>query len=143
MRHMVPFGSGRNSIFDEMDDVFRGFSDAIRPMTRRYVPVDMFEENDEVFVNIDAPGFEPSQIEIKTFSDRVNIRSIVEETSDAGDEGRTWHMRRNSRSINLCVTLPTEVDPEGAKASFKNGVITIRMPKSRAVQGRILEIKEE
>lgn len=143
MRHMVPFGSGKNSIFDEMDDVFRGFSDAIRPMTRRYVPVDMFEENDEVVVSVDAPGFEPGQIEIKTFSDRVNIRSNVEESSENAEDGRTWYMRRNNRSINLCVTLPTEVDPEGAKASFKNGVITVRMPKSRGVQGRVLDLKPE
>ncbi|GAB6280787.1 MAG: Hsp20/alpha crystallin family protein [Thermovirga sp.] len=143
MRHMVPFGSGKNSIFDEMDDVFRGFSEAIRPMTRRYVPVDMFEENDEVVVNVDVPGFEPSQVEIKTFSDRVNVRSKVEEDSESGDEGKTWYMRRNNRSINLCVTLPTEVDPDKAKASFKNGVITVRMPKSRAVQGKVLELKSE
>ncbi len=143
MRQMIPFGSGRNSIFDEMDDVFRGFSNAIRPMTRRYIPVDMFEENDEVVLSVDAPGFEPSQIEIKTFSDRVNIRSKMEETSDIGDEGRTWYLRRNNRSIDLSVTLPTEVDPDGARASFKNGVITIRMPKSRAVQGKVLELKGE
>ncbi len=143
MRQMIPFGSGRNSIFDEMDDVFRGFSNAIRPMTRRYIPVDMFEENDEVVLSVDAPGFEPSQIEIKTFSDRVNIRSKMEETSDIGDEGRTWYFRRNNRSIDLSVTLPTEVDPDGARASFKNGVITIRMPKSRAVQGKVLELKGE
>lgn len=143
MRNMVPFGSGRNSIFDEMDDVFRGFSNAIRPMTRRYVPVDMFEENDEVVVCVDAPGFEPSRIEIKTFSDRVNIRSSVEDTSEEGDEGKTWYLRRNNRSIDLCVTLPTEVDPDGARASFKNGVITIRMPKSRAFQGKVLELRSE
>lgn len=143
MRNMIPFGSGRNSVFDEMDDVFRGFSEALKPMTRRYVPVEMFEENNEVVVNVDAPGFEPSQIEIKNFSDRVNIRSNVEESSENAEDGRTWYMRRNSRAINLCVTLPTEVDPDGASASFKNGVITIRMPKSRAVQGKVLELRSE
>jgi len=52
-------------------------------------------------------------------------------------------LRRNNRSIDLSVTLPTEVDPDGARASFKNGVITIRMPKSRAVQGKVLELKGE
>lgn len=142
MRNMVPFGSSRGSLFDEMDDVFRGFSDAIRPMTRRYVPVDLFEEKDELVLSVDAPGFEPSRIEIKNFSDRVDIRSKAEEISDTG-EGRTWHIRRPDRAVNLSVTLPTEVDPEGAKASFKNGVITIRMPKSRAVQGKVLELREE
>ncbi|HAK40858.1 MAG TPA: Hsp20/alpha crystallin family protein [Synergistales bacterium] len=142
MRQMVPFGRGTN-IFDEMDDIFRGFSDAIRPMTRRYVPVDMYEENDEVVLNIDAPGFDPSQIEIKTFSDRVDVRSNVEESSEGGNEGRTWYMRRGNRTMNLSVTLPTEVDPDRAQASFKNGVVTVRLPKSRAVQGRLLELKQE
>lgn len=142
MRQMVPFGRG-TGIFDEMDDIFRGFSDAIKPMTRRYVPVDMYEENDEVVVNIDAPGFELSQIEIKTFSDRVNVRSKEEEKSESEEDGRTWYMRRAGRSINLCVTLPTEVDPERAQASFRNGVVSVRMPKSRVVQGKVLELRQE
>jgi len=45
--------------------------------------------------------------------------------------------------MNLSLTLPTEVDPESAQASFKNGVITVRLPKSRAVQGRVLELRQE
>jgi HSP20 family protein len=142
MRGMVPFGGSRNSVFDEMDEVFRGFSDAIRPMTRRFVPVDLYEEGDQLVLSVDAPGFDLSQIEIKTFSDRVDIRSKAEETGES-PEGRTWHIRRPARVINLGVSLPIEVDPEQAEASFKNGVITIRMPKSRAVQGRVLELREE
>ena len=141
MRQLVPFGRGMG-IFDEMDDLFRGFSDAIRPMTRRYVPVDLYEENDEVVVNIDAPGFDPSQIEIKAYSDRVNVSSKVEEKAEE-ESGKTWYMRRGERTMNLCVTLPTEVDPERSQASFKNGVISLRLPKSKAVQGRVLELKQE
>ncbi|HOR53899.1 MAG TPA: Hsp20/alpha crystallin family protein [Synergistales bacterium] len=141
MRQLIPFGRGMG-IFDEMDDLFRGFSDAIRPMTRRYVPVDLYEENDEVVVNIDAPGFDPSQIEIKTYSDRVNVSSKVEEKAEE-ESGKTWYMRRGERTMNLCVTLPTEVDPERSQASFKNGVISLRLPKSKAVQGRVLELKQE
>jgi HSP20 family molecular chaperone IbpA len=52
-------------------------------------------------------------------------------------------MRRGERTMNLCVTLPTEVDPERSQASFKNGVISLRLPKSKAVQGRVLELKQE
>ncbi len=142
MRGIVPFGGSRNSIFDDMDEVFRGFSDAIRPMTRRFVPVDLYEEKDELVLSVDAPGFDPSQIEIKTFSDRVDIRSKVEEGAE-DPEGRVWHIRRPTRGINLSVSLPTEVDPDQAGASFKNGVISIRMPKSRAVQGKVLELRSE
>jgi HSP20 family molecular chaperone IbpA len=35
------------------------------------------------------------------------------------------------------------VDPSKAKASFKNGVITIRLPKSEAVEGRVIPIEKE
>ena len=129
MRQLVPFGRGMG-IFDEMDDLFRGFSDAIRPMTRRYVPVDMYEENDEVVVNIDAPGFDPSQIEIKTYSDRVDISSKAEEKAEEED-GKTWYMRRGERTMNLCVTLPTEVDPERSQASFKTGSSRCGSPRAK------------
>jgi HSP20 family molecular chaperone IbpA len=36
-----------------------------------------------------------------------------------------------------------EVDPNKAKASFKNGVVTVRLPKSEMVQGKVLSIEEE
>ena len=96
-----------------------------------------------IVVRDPGPGFDPSQIEIKTFSDRVNVRSNVEESSEGENDGRTWYMRRGNRTMNLSVTLPTEVDPESAQASFKNGVITVRLPESRAVQGRVLELRQE
>ncbi len=143
MRNLVPFSNISRSMFDDMDDIFRGFSSAIQPMTRKYVPVDMYEENDEVVVSIDAPGIDPSNVELKTFSDRINIQSQAGETEEPKDEGKTWYMRKSSRSLNVCVTLPTEVDPDGAKATFKNGVITVKMPKSRAVQGKVLQIESE
>ena len=143
MRNLVPFSNISRSVFDDMDDIFRGFSNAIQPMTKKYVPVDMYEENDEVVVSIDAPGVDPSKVELKTFSDRINIQSQAEETEESKDEGKTWYMRKSSRAINVCVTLPTEVDPDGAKATFKNGVITVTMPKSKSVQGKVLQIESE
>jgi len=142
-RTLMPFGNTPRTIFDDMDEMFRGFTDALRPMARRFAPVEMFEEGDEIVVQVDAPGIEPSKIEIKTFPDRVTFQSKEEERDEKQEEGKTYYLRRQSRSINYCVNLPVEVNPDKAKASFKNGVVTVRLPKSETVQGRVLSIEQE
>jgi HSP20 family protein len=125
-----------------MDEFFRGFSEALRPMTSRYAPVEMYEEGSELVLKVDAPGFEPSDVEIKTFADRVVVQSKVEQKEEK-EEGRTYYIKRRSQAMNYSINLPYEVDPSKAKASFKNGVITIRLPKSEAVEGRVIPIEKE
>jgi HSP20 family protein len=82
-------------------------------------------------------------MEIKTYPDRITFQSKEEETDEKQDEGKTYYLKRQSRNINYCVNLPVEVDPNKAKASFKNGVVTVRLPKSEMVQGKVLSIEEE
>ena len=142
-RTLMPFGNTGRTVFDDMDEMFRGFTDALRPMARRFAPVEMYEENDEIVVEVDAPGIDPSKMEIKTFPDRVTFQSREEEKDEKKEEGRSYYLRRQARSINYCVNLPVEVDPNKAKASFKNGVVTVRLPKSETVQGRVLSIEKE
>ncbi|MGC9490697.1 MAG: Hsp20/alpha crystallin family protein [Thermovirgaceae bacterium] len=142
-RTLIPFGNMPRTIFDDMDEMFRGFTDALRPMARRFAPVEMYEEKDEIVVEVDVPGIEPSKLEIKTFPDRVTFQCKEEEKDEKQEEGKTYYLRRQSRSINYSVNLPVEVDPNKAKASFKNGVVTVRLPKSETVQGRVLSIEQE
>jgi HSP20 family protein len=73
----------------------------------------------------------------------VTFQSKEEEREEKKEEGRTYYLRRQARNINYCVNLPVEVDPNKAKASFKNGVVTVRLPKSETVQGRVLSIEKE
>jgi len=73
----------------------------------------------------------------------VTFQSREEEKDEKKEEGRSYYLRRQARSINYCVNLPVEVDPNKAKASFKNGVVTVRLPKSETVQGRVLSIEKE
>jgi HSP20 family protein len=73
----------------------------------------------------------------------VTFQSREEEKDEKQEAGKTYYLRRESRSINYSVNLPVEVDPNKAKASFKNGVVTVRLPKSETVQGRVLSIEQE
>jgi len=124
-RYMMPW-NGTRSIFDEMDD-----------------PVEMYEEGNELVLKVDAPGFEPSDVEIKTFADKVLIQSKVEQKEEKEEKGKTYYIRRRSQAMNYSINLPYEVDPAKAKASFKNGVITIKLPKSETVEGRVIPIEKE
>jgi HSP20 family protein len=77
---------------------------------------DVTEEDEDVVVVVDLPGFSEEQISLQ--SDERQIRIDAESTDD---------MRRES--VSHTFRLPAEVIPEEASATFENGVLTVTLPK--------------
>jgi HSP20 family protein len=75
-----------------------------------------YEEEDEIVVVADLPGFEEENITISADPNRVRIEA------EASSE-----MRRES--VSHVYNLPAEVENEQASATLENGVLTVRLPK--------------
>ncbi|MGC9072510.1 MAG: archaeal heat shock protein Hsp20, partial [Acidilobus sp.] len=95
-------------------------SDETEPM------VDVMEHGDEVLIVADMPGVEKDQIKINTTEDKVYIRA-------EGDKRKYYKE----------VDLPAEVDPSTAKASYRNGVLEIRIKKKGPQRPQGVEVKVE
>ncbi|MGC9209690.1 MAG: archaeal heat shock protein Hsp20 [Acidilobus sp.] len=88
--------------------------------------VDVMEHGDEVLVVADMPGVEKDQIKVNVTEDKVYIR--------AEGERRKYYKE---------VDLPAEVDPSTAKASYRNGVLEIKIKKKGSQQPKGVEVKVE
>ncbi len=89
---------------------------------------DIYEEDDSIRIIVELPGVDKEKIKVRAPSDR---RLIIEASN---------HDRRYRKEIEL----PTEVDIDTAKATFKNGVLEIRIKKKGAQQeerGKIIEVE--
>lgn len=93
-------------------------SEAIEPFT------DTIEEEDVVRVVADIPGVEKDKIEVEATEDRVVI--------SASNEDRRYYKE---------VELPVPVKPETAKATYRNGVLTITLEKKEKVKRKGFKIK--
>lgn len=139
MRSVVRYSRPRAlSLFPEVDDLFRSFG-SFYSMTNRQVPIEMYEEGDDLVVRLDAPGVDPRDVEVRVFEDRLGIRagSGPEKNTDDGAV-RTYHCAKRRRSFEYSLSLPVEVDTEQVQSSFENGVISLRLTKKEKSSGRVI-----
>jgi HSP20 family protein len=115
-----PDGKPRFEEFGNMKPGLRGpeISERVEPI------VDVVEEKDEIVVVADMPGVEKDEIRLSGIEDMLTI--------DVDAERRKYHKE---------VRLPAKVDPDSAKASYKNGVLEVRLKKTGKTQGHGIRIE--
>ncbi len=137
--------------FDTMRDLMNRMVDTvIEPLSRlssppfrapaqRFQPsVDVIEEDEDVRIEVEAPGMTVDDLSVGITEDTVIVSGEKKpEEAEAGDVHRR---ERAYGSFRRTIRLPVEVDKENARASFKDGILTIRLPKSQAVVKKV-EIK--
>lgn len=110
--------------------------------------VDVTEDENDVIVTADMmPGIEKENISMELVSPRaLEItceRKEEREMKSAEEEetGRYYLHERKYGSMSRVVPLPKAVNPEGAKASFRNGVLEVRLPVSALETQRRIAIE--
>jgi HSP20 family protein len=93
------------------------------------MPVNMRETDDAVEITAELPGFEPDEIDVVVTDGGVTIRAEGETDQDVADNGYILHERRIAR-FERTVPLPDDVDAEAIRASYRNGVLTLSIPKT-------------
>jgi HSP20 family protein len=90
--------------------------------------VDVEDREESFVVTADLPGFSKEDITVKVNDTRLSIAAESEMESEEGDE--TYLRKERSRtSMRRSVSLPEPVDEDGVGANYRNGVLTITLPK--------------
>jgi len=92
-------------------------------------PVDIAEDEKQYTLTLDLPDVPKDQVKVYTQNGSLTIEG--ERRQEKEEKGKTFH--RIERSYGKCVRtfqLPDEVDGEKIDASFKDGVLTVHLPKS-------------
>jgi len=145
---LVPFtrGSLRDfmSLHEAMD---RLFNESVVPSQGAdngslALPVNIREEKDGYVITAALPGVRPEDVQIEATSNTITISG---ETSDEQDVNEGDYVRRERRFGRFfrMLELPIEVNAEGAEASFDNGVLTLRVPKSEATKPKQVPVKSQ
>jgi HSP20 family protein len=136
--------------FDRMFDDFWRLPSLFGPESRwparelrlRVPPVDVYEEGDHVVVKTELPGLSKDDIELTLTPDTLTIKG--EKKKEEKVEEKDYHRwERSYGSFMRTVALPVEVKSEAADAQFKDGVLTVRLPKSPQAKRRTVEIKAQ
>ena len=122
------------------DDFFTRRPDREPAMLEWEPAVEMFETDQDVVVRAALPNIDPKQIDITVTGDAITLKG--ESKHEEEHTGRNY-VRREFRhgSFSRTLPLPTEVKSAEAKATYKDGVLEVRIPKSERVTPREVKVQ--
>jgi HSP20 family protein len=100
------------------------------PAIRGEFRVDVKEHDDEVIVAADLPGVEKEDVSLEVLDPRT-LRIAFSRQQETKEESEGYFVReRTYGSMDRTVRLPSDVTEDGATATFKNGVLEVRLKKT-------------
>jgi len=149
MFDLLPFKkrSSVPSVFSDMDDMVKKmwfgfpFHDLQEDMEIGWIPrLDVSETENAMEVVADLPGMEKKDIHVSLDGDLLTIKGEKKEEKEIKD--KQYHtIERRSGSFYRSVRLPAEVENDKVEAAFKDGVLTLKLPKSKAAKEKVAQIE--
>ena len=127
----------------EMDRLFERIWDGdIAPITiGEWMPaLDLSESNEAVTVVMDVPGFEPKDIHVTIREGLLTVKGEKRVENERKDE-KFYRVERERGAFTRIVRMPVEVEGSQVQANFKNGLLTITLPKAPAAKGTEVPVK--
>ena len=104
--------------------------------------IDVYEEKDEVVAKAELPGLEKNDIEVNVIDHQLTIKGEKKEEQET-KEKNFYRAERAYGAFFRTVELPADVESDRAKASFKNGVLEIHIPKTEEARKKSKQVRIE
>ncbi len=134
----------------EMDRLFADFLEPYPRRWRRLLPrtteagvvvpnIDMYDRKKEIVLKAELPGMEKKDIDISITKDTLTLKGEIRKDEEVKEESY-YCCERSYGSFTRTMSLPSEVDSEKTKATFKNGVLEIVLPKKEEAMAKEIKV---
>lgn len=125
-----------NRLFDSSFTSRRGDTSAL---TTWAPPVDIYETENELVVKADLPDINPKDLDVRVENNMLTIRGERKFNEEVKEENYL-RIERTYGAFSRSFSLPSTVSAEGIKAEYKNGVLTVELPKRAEAKPRQVKI---
>ena len=139
-----PVGALQHEMNRLFDDFFTRdfFLEPFRGLGHWSPALDVSETDNSVVVKAELPGMESKDVEVSLSGDVLTIKG--EKKEDKEEKTKSFHrVERHYGSFERTLRLPAAVEGEKVQASFKNGVLTVELPKTEEAKKKAIHIKVE
>ena len=141
IERLRPFGSVAR--WDsEVNHLFDGFfgRPAASNGERMWVPaLDMYETKDEIVLNFELPGVREKDVTLSITGDVLTLKG--ERAFDSDVKGENYHhVERVFGKFERSVQLPMEVQADKVQATYRDGMLEVKLPKAEEVKPREIKI---
>jgi HSP20 family protein len=136
----------------EMERIFEDFFRDFRELTTlnpssllqgiNFPSIEMYEEKDRFVVKVEVPGLEKEDIHISVVDHTLQLRGEVKKEEAKENQDYLYNERVYGAFFRE-IPLPSAVNTGQIRATFKNGILTIEMPKSKGTAGKEIKIESK
>jgi HSP20 family protein len=128
------------SLRQAMDRLFEDSFVGLPHLKVGEIPIDMYQEKDNLVVKAALPGVKPEDVYITLADDILTIRGEHQEKHETKEDDYL-HRERYYGTFSRSVAIPFEVKSDKAEASFEEGVLTLTLPRADEVKPRQIKVK--
>ena len=133
-----------NRDFDLFDDIFG--DPFFRKSESKMMKTDIREDKDNYVIDIDLPGFDKKNIKIDVTDGYLTINAKVNNEDNEKKGGKYIRKERYYGECSRSFYVGDDVKPENINANFKNGILTLEVPKvenkDKLPEKKYIEIKD-
>ena len=123
----------RRNEFDLFDDMFND-SFLMSGNSSRLMKTDIKEKDKEYVIEMDLPGYEKENIKINVADGYLTVHAVSSKNSSEKEEGKFVRKERYLGECSRSFYIGDDVNEDSIKASFKNGILKVEIPKKEAVE---------
>ncbi len=112
----------------------------LAPASAAGMALDVYETKEQVVVKAALPGVKPDDTQVTITGDTLTIRGESKVEKEIKEENYI-RKERSLGSFARSVTLPAGLKADKAEATFENGVLTLKIPKSEEVKPKSIKVK--
>jgi HSP20 family protein len=104
-------------------------------------PVDIHEDGDKVILRAEIPGVSRDDIDVKIENGTITLRGEKKQEKEV-DSSAAYRVERYYGSFSRSFVLPTSIDADHIRATYKDGVLEVILPKQETAKPRKIKVLE-
>ena len=134
-----------SSLREEIDRLFESplswFENASQPFSSGWIPaIDLYEDKDNVFVRAEVPGMKKEEIDISLHE---GVLTLSGERKLDYEKAESHRVERFVGRFQRSITLPSPVDAAKVRATYKDGILAVTLPKSEEAKPKQISVSAE
>lgn len=127
-----------------MESAYSALATGVNQLRRNYTGVfplvNLAEDEERLFLTAELPGVDPAALELSIKGDTLTLKGS-KKTGVEGAEVNYHRRERDGGTFGRSLTLPVKVQAEAVEAAFKNGILTVTLPKAAEARAHQISVK--
>ncbi len=142
---MFPYLNRWASLRDDLDTLlelpfFSGGARQAQLFTGWTPALDLYQNNDNVVAVVELPGMRKEDIEISLHDDTLTIGGERKKAQPGDNAESATRTERFTGKFRRSITLPTRVDANKVNATYKDGILTVTLPKAEEAKPKQIQV---